>query len=276
MICGIQGTATDLAGKFIALYDKEKQEQKMKKRFSLAKKVVKEAGAFLNKQSYSAEISSMSAYDVKLRQDIESEKIILNEIIKNFPDDGYISEEKGEKQGKSGYLWIIDPLDGTVNYYRGIPHCSISIACLNNTDGFGVVYNFFSGEMFTAQRGYGAFLNGHRIEVSKTDDLKDVILGFGLMKGKEEIQDGLSILSRIADRVKKIRMMGSAALDICYVAAGRIDIFLEVGLNIWDIAAGKIILEEAGGVYKVSLNDSKKLFFASNRFINVEWIWQNH
>ncbi|MCM8830513.1 MAG: inositol monophosphatase [Candidatus Omnitrophica bacterium] len=248
----------------------------MKKRFNLAKKIVKEVRAFLNKQFGGGQISSVSAYDVKLKQDIESENIIINEIMKNFPDDGYISEEKGEKQGKSGYLWIIDPLDGTVNYYRGIPHCSISISCIKDTDGFGVVYDFFRDEMFTAERGQGAFLNGDRIEVSKTNDLKDVILGFGLMKGKEEIQDGLHILSGIADKVKKIRMMGSAALDICYVAAGRIDVFLEVGLNIWDIAAGKIILEEAGGVYKECIKDNKKLFFASNRLIKLEWIWQNH
>ncbi|MCM8820891.1 MAG: inositol monophosphatase, partial [Candidatus Omnitrophica bacterium] len=93
----------------------------MKKRFNLAKKIMKESGAFLNKQFGRGEIYIKSVYDVKLKQDIESENIILNEIVKNFPDDGYISEEKGEKQGKSGYLWIIDPLDGTVNYYRGIP-----------------------------------------------------------------------------------------------------------------------------------------------------------
>ncbi|MCM8777904.1 MAG: inositol monophosphatase [Candidatus Omnitrophica bacterium] len=248
----------------------------MKKRFNLAKKIVKKSGAFLNKQFGSGEISSVSAYDVKLRQDIESEKIILNEIVRNFPDDGYISEEKGEKKGKSGYLWIIDPLDGTVNYYRGIPHCSVSIACVKDTDGFGVVYDFFRDEIFTAQRGNGAFLNGDRIKVSKTNNLKDVILGFGLMKGKEEIQDGLRIFSRIADKVKKIRMMGSAALDICYVAAGRTDVFLEVGLNIWDTAAGKIVIEEAGGIYQEYLKDNKKLIFVSNSLIKMECIWQNH
>ncbi|MDD3726457.1 MAG: inositol monophosphatase, partial [Candidatus Ratteibacteria bacterium] len=168
------------------------------------------------------------------------------------------------------------PLDGTVNYYRNIPHCCVSIACLKGGEGFGVVYDFFRDEMFTGQKGKGAFLNGKRIKVSKTEELKEVILGFGLMKGKEEIQDGLSILSGLADKVRKIRMMGSAALDICYVAAGRTDIFLEVGLNIWDISAGRVILEEAGGIFKEYRRDERKLFFATNGIIEMEHLWQNH
>lgn len=244
-----------------------KTKQEMEERFDLAKKIVKEAGAFLRKEFGSGKLASQSAYDVKLKQDVESEKIILDWLEKNFPDDGYISEEKGEKKSISNYSWIIDPLDGTVNYYRSIPHCCISVACIKDDDGFGVVYDFFRDELFTGMKGKGAFLNGERIKVSRTGELKDAILGFGLMKGKDEIRDGLSILSEIAYNVKKIRMMGSAALDICYVAAGRTDIFLEVGLNIWDITAGKIILEEAGGVCKEYIRDNKIFFFVSNGLI---------
>ncbi|HOL21407.1 MAG TPA: inositol monophosphatase family protein [bacterium] len=248
----------------------------MESRFNLAIGLVKEAGDFLRRGSGSGEISIETAYDVKLKQDVESESIIIGGIEKSFPEDGYISEEKGEKKGSSGYIWIIDPLDGTVNYYRGIPHCSISIACIGKEDGFGVVYDFFRNEMFTAEKGKGAYINGSRIKVSKTSKLKDAIISFGLMKGKEEIQDGLNLFCNIADKVKKIRMMGSAALDICYVAAGRTDVFFEVGLNIWDIAAGKIIVEEAGGVYNEYLKDNKRFFLVSNGFINLERIWQNH
>lgn len=247
----------------------------MEKRFELAEKIAKKSGDFLRSEFGKGALSNETAYDVKLKQDVESERIILGEIENNFPEDGYISEEKGEKKGNSGYIWIIDPLDGTVNYYRGIPHCSVSIACVKGNDGFGVVYDFFRDEMFTGEKGKGAFLNGKRINVSKTGELKDVIMNFGLMKGKEEIREGLNILSKIADRVKKIRMMGSAALDICYVAAGRIDIFLEVGLNIWDVSAGRIIVEEAGGRYKEYIKEERKIFCITNGIIDEGFLWQN-
>lgn len=245
----------------------------MENRFELAIGIVKEAGNFLRKSFGSGEISSETAYDVKLKQDVESESIIINGIEKSFSEDGYISEEKGEKKGSSGYVWIIDPLDGTVNYFRGIPHCSVSIACIGKEDSFGMVYDFFRDEIFTAQKGKGAFLNGKSISVSKTEEMKDAVISFGLMKGKEEIKDGISLLSEVASNVKKIRMMGSAALDICYVASGRTDIFFEIGLNVWDIGAGKIILEEAGGVYKEYLKDRKSFFLASNGLIKMEWVW---
>lgn len=248
----------------------------MENRFELAKEIAREAGDFLRKGFGYGDVSSETAYDVKLKQDVESESIIVGGIEKAFPEDGYISEEKGEKKGSSGYVWIIDPLDGTVNYFRGIPHCSVSIACTGKGYNFGIVYDFFRDEMFTAKRGKGASLNGKRISVSKKRELKDAVISFGLMKGKEEIKDGITFLSDVAYKVKKIRMMGSAALDICYVASGRTDIFLEVGLNIWDIAAGKIILEEAGGVYKEYVKEEKRFFFASNGLLSMEWLWQNH
>ncbi|MCX8081885.1 MAG: inositol monophosphatase [bacterium] len=245
----------------------------MEERFELAKKMAKEAGYLLRKEFGRGELSSITQYDVKLKQDVESERIILDRIEKSFPEDGYISEEKGEERGRSGYIWIIDPLDGTVNYYRGIPHCCVSIACIKEDDGFGVVYDFCRDELFTGYKDKGSFLNGRKIEVSKTEGMKDVILSFGLMKGREEIEAGLKIFCNIADKVKKVRMMGSAALDICYVASGRTDLFFEVGLNIWDVSAGKIILQEAGGEYKEYTRDNKNFFFVSNGLIKMECIW---
>ncbi|MGI6595677.1 MAG: inositol monophosphatase [Elusimicrobia bacterium] len=246
----------------------------MNERFTLAVKTAKKSGDFLKEWFGRGEILSQSAYDVKLKQDVESEKIVLGAIESKFPEDGYIAEEKGEKKGASGCVWIIDPLDGTVNYYRGIPHCCVSIACIKDNVGFGVVYDFFRDEMFTGKTGEGAFLNDKAITVSKNRELKDMVLSYGLMKGKEEIGEGLMILGKVADKVKKIRTMGSAALDICYVAAGRTDLFLEVGLYIWDIAAGKIIVESAGGVYKEDKNDHRKIFIVSNGFMDMERLCQ--
>jgi len=207
-------------------------------------------------------------FDVKILQDVESERIILKRIEENFPYDGWISEEKGRKESTSGYVWIIDPLDGTVNYSRGIPHFSISIGCRYKGEKiFGLVYDFIKGELFWAKRGEGAFLNGERIKVSAVKNLEEAIIGFGLMKGKEEIKTGMKIFSSLAEKVKKIRMMGSASIDLCYVGCGRIDGFVELGLNEWDIEAGSLIVEEAGGNFKKEDFEGINKIVASNPFL---------
>jgi myo-inositol-1(or 4)-monophosphatase len=238
--------------------------EKMDKRFGVAMELAEKAGLYLKGSHNNVEVAKNTDYDVKLKQDTGSEEIIIGGIEKQFPEDGYVAEERGNREGSSGYIWTVDPLDGTVNYSRGIPHCCTSIACRKGSEAFGIVYDFFRVEMFTARSGKGAFLNGRRINVSSVTDLKDAIVGFGLMKGKAEIRSGLSMLSEVALKVKKVRSMGAAALDLCYIAAGRTDVFWEVGLNPWDIEAGKIIIGEAEGRYVEHMLGKQTLSYADN------------
>lgn len=247
----------------------------MDERFEAGLKMAEKAGLFLKESRNKVEVFKTTVYDVKLKQDTASEEIIIGGIEKQFPLDGYVSEERGNKDSSSGYVWTVDPLDGTVNYSRGIPHCCVSIACRNDSEAFGIVYDFFRGETFTGRKGKGAFLNGQKIRVSSVTGLKNAIICFGLMKGKEEIRSGLSVLSEVALKVKKIRSMGSAALDLCYVAAGRIDLFLEVGLCPWDTAAGKIIIVEAGGRYLEYAAGKQTLSYASNGNLEAEDLCRN-
>lgn len=239
-------------------------------RYKLAEKLIEKSGEFLKENFGKGREKGKYRFDIKLFQDIESEKIILEGIEKTFPEDGWISEEKGEKKGTSGYIWVIDPLDGTFNYSRGIPHFSVSIACLGEDKSFGIVYDVIKKEKFYAIKGKGAFLNGKQIKVSNVKELNDSVGIFGIMKGKEEIDIGIDIIKKLAFRIKKIRMTGSAALDLCYIGCGRIDFSIELGIKLWDIAAGKIILEEAGGNYLEKDFKGKKLSIATNNILKIE------
>ncbi len=247
----------------------------MDERFEVGLKLAEKAGHYLLESRNCPEIFKEMDYDVKLKQDVASEAIIIGEIEKLFPEDGYLSEERGRKESRSGYEWTIDPLDGTVNYSRGIPHCCVSIACGNANDAFGIVHDFFRGETFIGRKGKGAFLNGKKINTSLVTELKNATISFGLMKGKEEIGSGFSLLSEVAPKVKKIRAMGAAALDLSYVAAGRIDLFFEVGLYPWDTGAGKTIITEAGGLYLESMRGKQVLSCASNGKLRAEELWRN-
>jgi len=233
-------------------------------RYRKVLEIVKKNGEFLKKEVKRKEVLKISRNDIKLVQDIESERNFINFIEKNFPDDGWITEESGEKKSSSGYTWIIDPLDGTVNYSKGIPHCAISVACIGREEKFGIVYDFFRKELFTGIDGQGAFLNGEKIKVSSVEKLEDVIMSAGFWKGEKEIETGFKIFMEFSKKVKKIRMMGSASLEICYVACGRFDMFIEFGLHIWDIAAGKIILEQAGGSLISERINGTEVFIGTN------------
>jgi len=242
----------------------------MEERFKLTEKIIEESGKFLRSNFGKGKEKEVFRFDVKIFQDIESEKLILEEIEKNFPDDGWISEEKGNKESKSGYIWIVDPLDGTFNYLREIPHFAISIACKGEKDAFGIVYDVMKKEKFWAKKGEGAFLNGEKIKVSKTEKMEDAVGIFGLMKGEEEIKEGIEILKKFTPKIKKLRIFGSAALDLCYVACGRVDFFIEFNLKVWDTEGGRIILEEAGGNYVERLLKGKKISIATNDILKVE------
>jgi myo-inositol-1(or 4)-monophosphatase len=180
--------------------------------------------------------------------DNASEKNIIESIYKHFPDHAILAEESGAK-GKSPVTWIIDPLDGTVNFARNIPMFSISIAAaIDGEIVSGVVYQPMTQELFVAEKGKGTYLNGKRIFVSKIKQVEKSMMATGFPYDVDK--NPLKCIDRFAAMQAKgvpLRRLGSAALDLSYVAAGRFDAFWEVGLNPWDMAAGKLLVEEAGG-----------------------------
>jgi len=181
--------------------------------------------------------------------DHASEKVIFETIKKEFPGHYILSEEAGEIVMDSNYKWIIDPIDGTVNFAHGIPICCVSIAV--EQDGemlMGAVYNPFINEFYFAQKGYGASLNDKRIYVSKETEVIKSCLVTGFPYSYLGQPNGpLDVFSRLIQKGVPVRRLGSAAMDLCWVAAGRFDGFYEHKLQAWDSAAGFLIVEEAGG-----------------------------
>jgi len=183
--------------------------------------------------------------------DKASEKCIISSILNHFPNHSFLAEESGTTQNaESAVLWIIDPLDGTVNFAHGIPMFSISIAAaINKEIVAGVVFQPLTNELFIAQKGKGAYLNGSRLQVSKNSSLNDdVMLATGFPYNADE-NPGHCIdqFAHLTQLGIPIRRLGSAAIDLSYLAAGRFDAYWEVTLHPWDMAAGKLLVEEAGG-----------------------------
>jgi myo-inositol-1(or 4)-monophosphatase len=181
--------------------------------------------------------------------DHRSEKKIISVIRKNFPDHSILTEESGKLSKDSEYQWIIDPIDGTVNYAHGIPLTCVSIAIEKNGEVImGVVYNPMGGEYFFAEKGKGAYLNGKKILVSKNSSIEKSLLVTGFPYNSSTFKPNpADLFKKFLMMNVPIRRLGSAALDLCWTACGRFDGFWEYNLNAWDVAAGKLILEEAGG-----------------------------
>jgi myo-inositol-1(or 4)-monophosphatase len=239
----------------------------------LLKQAIQEAGEYLKKAFYNPhKIESKGDKGIVTEADKESERVILSYLNKS----GYsiLSEEMGEVDKKHEMRWIIDPIDGTTNFSRGIPMFSISIA-LEDSEGFllGSVYNPITNELFEAERGEGAFFNGERISVSKSEVLNDNVINLSYGYNRESN----SIYSRVLEEIDPLivkRTIGTTALELCYVADGRIDGYVSTGNSIWDYAAGALIVEEAGGMitdWKGRKRDFNKYFFiASNRTLYPE------
>ncbi len=181
--------------------------------------------------------------------DHASEKIIMDTIKKNFPDHYILTEESGEIYQDSQYKWIIDPIDGTVNFAHRIPICCISIGVEHNGKMvLGAVYNPFMNELFVAERGCGATLNDRPISVSKKENVLNSCLVTGFPYTYLDMPNGpLEVFDRLIRKGIPVRRLGSAAIDLCWVACGRFDGFYEHKLNAWDSAAGFLLVEEAGG-----------------------------
>ncbi len=191
------------------------------------------------------------ANDYVTQIDKDAEMAIIHKIKQSYPEHSFLGEESGETAGESAeFQWIIDPLDGTTNFIKGIPHFAVSIALLHKGRlDQGVVFDPIRGELFTASRGQGAQLNGYRIRASKARDLSETVLATGLpFKNKTQYADYAISLNKIFHDCGDIRRAGSAALDLAYVAAGRHDGYWERGIKPWDIAAGELLVREAGGL----------------------------
>ena len=195
-------------------------------------------------------ITAKNANDFFTEVDIKAEQVIINAIHKAYPAHGIYAEESGSQEGDGESVWIIDPLDGTYNYLHGFPFFSVSIALkVKGRIEHGVVYDPLRHECFAASRGRGARVNDKRIRVSKQTQLGAALLGTGFpMHDMDLAQRYLPTFSALIGKCAGVRRTGSAALDLAYVASGRLDGFWEFGLRPWDIAAGSLLIREAGGL----------------------------
>jgi myo-inositol-1(or 4)-monophosphatase len=211
-------------------------------------------------------IDSATQHDIKLELDVRCQRLIEKRLRRGFPDVPILGEEGVSGDTQSERRWVVDPIDGTVNFAYGIPHCCVSIALqarrkvarspVKRTTRhseyntlLGVVYDPFCDELWTALQGQSARLNGSVIRVSSRQQLNETIISIGFAKHRSTLSQMLPVLNELIRRVRKIRIMGSAALALVYVASGRVDAYLEYGLRLWDIAAGGLIIECAGGEF---------------------------
>lgn len=223
----------------------------MQPTLSELERLAREAGAIL-RAGYNKEhqVHYKSIIDPVTEIDHQSEAFLLGEVQRNFPDHHIFTEETGVIQGSDQHTWFIDPLDGTVNYAHHIPVFSVSIAYAYRGElTFGAVYDPMRDEMFSAERGMGAALNGKSISVSVATDLQRCLLVTGFpYDAWDTPHDNFSNFVRFAKLTQGVRRLGSAALDLGYVAAGRFDGFWELSLKPWDVAAGGLICREAGAL----------------------------
>ncbi|MEO1595307.1 MAG: inositol monophosphatase family protein [Pseudomonadota bacterium] len=197
-------------------------------------------------------VQSKGRNDFVSEADRLAEAKIIDEIRKSYPDHAILAEETGAHDGQDDVTWIIDPLDGTSNFLHGFPVFCVSVACqVGGRLAHGVVYDPMRQELFTASRGAGAQLDGRKIRVSGRQHLKTALLGTGFpfrADQQEDVDHYLALLKTALMASSGVRRPGAAALDLAYVAAGRLDAFWEFGLKAWDVAAGALIIREAGGI----------------------------
>ncbi len=213
-----------------------------------------EAGKLLRK-NFGTQLSVNQAthHDIKLEIDEQAQQLITRVILADFPDHAVLGEEGVSGNQNSDMRWVVDPLDGTVNYFYGIPHYAVSIAAQQRIGAdewetvAGVVLDPELDELFVSEKGKAAMLHGRPIHVSERTDLAEAIVAIGFFKSEATINRSLQDFGQLIHKVRKLRLMGAAALDVVYVACGRYDAYLEYGIKLWDIAAGQLILENAGG-----------------------------
>ena len=219
-------------------------------------------------------VNSAEAHDIKLELDVRCQKLITKILFAAFPKISLLGEEGDAGDADADYRWVVDPIDGTVNYFFGMPHACVSIALQSKSDKWrvasdkkntrrraqnlltphsshitilGVIYDPFTDELWTATRGGKTKLNGRVVRVSERAQIGEAVVAMGFSKSKENLEKSLPHLIRLARSALKIRLMGSAALELAYVASGRLDLYVERTINLWDIAAGALMVECSGG-----------------------------
>ena len=245
---------------------------------SLMLKAAKAAGKVILKNYENiGEIKFKAPRSLVTKADILSEKIIIETIRKKFPDHNFLTEESGSIKNGSEHTWIIDPIDGTTNFVSKIPEFAVSIALAKNDEVLmGVVYNPCTNEMFFAEKGKGSYLNNKKLQVSKKNKLEHCILGFNVASRINLGKKTLGILRKNHGKFRAQRNFGSAALNLCYVADKRFDLYFALDIKAWDIAAAKLIVEEANGKV-TNINGQKwniddKSIVASNSILHKKFL----
>jgi myo-inositol-1(or 4)-monophosphatase len=220
---------------------------------NIAVKAARRAGSLINRAALDRsvlEVRSKNRNDFVTQVDQAAEAAIIDIIRKAHPDHAILAEESGASAQKNEYCWVIDPLDGTTNFIHGFPQYCVSIAVQHRgLTAHGVIYDPTKNELFTASKGRGAFLDDRRMRVSRCPGLKEALVGTGFpFKELSRLDLYLAQLRAMMKSSSGIRRAGAAALDLAYVAAGRMDAFWEMGLSPWDMAAGALMVQEAGGL----------------------------
>jgi len=193
-------------------------------------------------------VNAATPHDLKLEVDVLAQNLITKILLDRFPEHALYGEEGIVGDQSSAHQWVVDPLDGTVNFFYGIPHFCVSIALrVGGEMMIGVIYDPVRDELWSGEKGQPPLLNGRPIRVSERATLAEAVVSIGLAKTSATINAGLPLLQEMVHRVRKCRMLGSAALDLAYVACGRLDAYIEQGISLWDIAAGAVLVEGAGG-----------------------------
>lgn len=242
------------------------------KALSVAAKAARAAGKIMRDNwRLQKTVNDESLHDIKLELDVRCQKTIEKILFAAFPEISVLGEEGCSGNPNSDYRWVVDPIDGTVNYFFGMPHAAVSIALQSKIGNskfktiLGVIYDPFTDELWTATLGGKTKLNGRVVRCSKRSRVNDSLVAMGFSKSKENLEKSLPHLNRLARQAKKIRIMGSAALELAYVASGRLDVYIERTINLWDIAAGGLMVECSGGeMFLISMPDGRLRMVADN------------
>jgi len=220
---------------------------------NLAESIALKAGSLLVNRPSKFDLDEKSGvFDFATQMDHESEKLIVSEILAARPNDGLIGEEGANRESKSGVTWVIDPIDGTVNYLYDIPGWCISIAAKDRDGGLaGVVYSPATQSLWKAHRGGGAFLNGNLIKCNDPVALNRALVGSGFAYDLEKRKIQAALIARLLPEIRDLRRLGACAVDMCHVASGSLDAYFEAGVNEWDYAAAGLIATEAGAMISI-------------------------